>query len=189
MTDEWAFGNKENYKKMVDTWLESMNMMITKIPAIPSVGPLQTSQRRIVAIGAEMAKATDVLANFNKHLGQYYALTSGTWMEATKKLLAKCPPSAGSQDLEKLQQTWIDTFEDEFTNFFNSENFATVIGNMLKSEAEFYKHMSNIAEIISRNLDIPTRSEINDIYEEIAKIKRSLKKLSSGVEEMEGVQD
>lgn len=173
----------------MDSWAEYMNILGGKVPAIPSIGPMQTSRKQMVAVSKELADATQALATYNNYLAQYYAKVGATWMEAAKKAIAGCQQTDVGQDSEKIQRMWIDTLEEEFTELFSREDFAVVSGELLNSESEVNKHLSNIAEIYSRNLRIPTRSEINDIYDEIAKMKRFLKRLSDkagGVERIEG---
>lgn len=177
--------NSDEQKKLMDSMAEFLNILSGKGLAMPSIGPIQTAGKQAAAVSNELAGATKALATYNNHLAQYYVKIGSTWMEAAKKSTAKCQQADIGQDMDKIQQIWIDTLEEEFTKLFSMEDFAVVGGELLKSESEVNRYLSNIVEIYSQNLRIPTRSEINDIYDEITKMKRTLKKISDRVERIE----
>lgn len=172
-------------KKMFDSWIETMNWIQNRTPGIPAVGPAAGLARNSVTINAELAQATESFAGFNKHLAQYYAKISAAWMEATRQVIAKCPMDLSDEKArEQLKNVWIETFEHEFTTLFDSEDFAQVFGEMLKNEVKFNKHIRNLVEVISTNIGMPTRSEMDSVYKEIERIKNKLKEMSDNIRDL-----
>ena len=55
---------------------------------------------------------------------------------------------------------------------------------MLKSEVKFNKHVRNLVEILSTNIGMPTRSEMDSVYKEIERIKNQLKEISDNVRDL-----
>jgi ferritin len=106
-------------------------------------------------------------------------------MEATRQVIAKCPLDiTDEKSKEHVKKVWIETFEEEFTTLFDSEDFAEIFGKLLKHEVQFNIHIQKLVEIYSKNLDMPTRSEIESVYEEIERIKKKLKEISDTIEEI-----
>ena len=172
-------------KKMFDSWIETLNWIQNRTPGIPAVGPAAGLARNSVTISAELAQATESFAGFNKHLAQYYAKISAAWMEATRQVIAKCPLDISDEKArEQLKNVWIETFEQEFTTLFDSEDFAQVFGQMLKNEVKFNKHIRNLVEVISTNIGMPTRSEMDSVYKEIETIKNKLKEMSDNIRDL-----
>lgn len=177
--------NNQALKKMFDSWIETMNWIQNRTPGIPAVGPAAGLARDSVTISAELAQATESFTEFNKHLTRYYAKISAAWMEATRQVIAKCPMDISDEKArEQLKNVWIETFEQEFTTLFDSEDFAEVFGQMLKNEVKFNKHIRNLVEILSTNIGMPTRSEMDSVYKEIERIKNKLKEMSDNIRDM-----
>lgn len=172
-------------KKMFDSWIETMNWIQNRTPGIPAVGPAAGLTRNSVTISSELAQATESFTEFNKHLAQYYAKISAAWMEATRQVIAKCPMDISDEKTrEQLKDVWIETFEQEFTTLFDSEDFAQVFGQMLKNEVKFNKHIRNLVEVVSTNIGMPTRSEMDSVYKEIERIKNKLKEMSDNIRDL-----
>jgi uncharacterized glyoxalase superfamily metalloenzyme YdcJ len=172
-------------KKMFDSWIETLNWIQNRTPGIPAVGPAAGLARNSVTISSELAQATESFAEFNKQLAQYYAKISAAWMEATRQVIAKCPMDISDEKArEQLKNVWIETFEQEFTTLFDSEDFAQVFGQMLKNEVKFNKHIRNLVEVVSTNIGMPTRSEMDSVYKEIERIKNKLKEMSDNIRDL-----
>ncbi|MEM2760758.1 MAG: poly(R)-hydroxyalkanoic acid synthase subunit PhaE [Nitrososphaerales archaeon] len=190
MTDKSQSNDKENseiLKNMIESWADTLNWLQNRTPEMPTIGPAASLIKNSVTINAELAKATEELTAFNKILTRYYAKVSATWIEATRKVLAKCPIDiTDEKSKEEVKKIWIETFEDEFTTLFDSEEFAMIFGELLKHEVQFNVHVRKLVEIYSKNLDMPTRSEIESVYEEIERIKKKLKEISDVIEEISG---
>ncbi|MFQ5940164.1 MAG: poly(R)-hydroxyalkanoic acid synthase subunit PhaE [Nitrososphaerales archaeon] len=179
--------NSEALKNMIERWADTINWIQDRTPDIPTVGPAAGLARNSVTINAELAKAAEELSAFNRTLSQYYAKVSAAWMEATRQVMTKCPPDILDEKAkEQLKKVWLEAFEEEFTKLFDSEDFAVVFGKLLKHEIQFNKHIHRLVEIYSKNLDIPTRTEFESVYEEIERIKKKLKEISDVIEEISG---
>ena len=55
---------------------------------------------------------------------------------------------------------------------------------MLKSEVKFNKHVRNLVEILSTNIGMPTRSEMDSVYKEIERMKNKLKEMSDNIRDL-----
>ena len=172
---------------MIESWADTLNWIQNRTPDIPTIGPAAGLVRNSATITAELTKAAEELSEFNKMLVQYYAKVSAAWMEATKQVMTKCPIDiTDEKSRERVKKVWIDTFEEEFTTLFDSEDFAMIFGKLVEHEVKFNKHIQKLVEIYSKNLEMPTRSEIESIYVEIARIKNKLKEISDNIEEVSG---
>ncbi|MGH9879157.1 MAG: poly(R)-hydroxyalkanoic acid synthase subunit PhaE, partial [Nitrososphaerales archaeon] len=52
------------------------------------------------------------------------------------------------------------------------------------NEVKFNKHIRNLVEILSTNIGMPTRSEMDSVYKEIERIKNKLKEMSDNIRDM-----
>jgi len=177
--------HQQALKKLFDSWTETLNWLQNRTPGIPAIGPAAGLARNSVTINAELAQAMQSFAEFNKYLTQYYTKISTAWMEAIKKVMVESPADISDEKArERLKDIWIETFEQKFTTLFDSEDFAEIFGQMLKSEVKFNKHVRNLVELLSTNIGMPTRSELDSVYKEIERIKNQMKEISDSIREL-----
>ena len=176
--------DKDVYDDFISSWLEYLNVLSTVSPIMPSLGMIQTHRKRMIEIGRELALIYKSITKFNETLPKYEQEIFTTWFEATRKALEKCNKE-NITDKEAIKKVWINELEEEFTELFNSDEFGMLSSKLLNSENDMNRHMARIAEIYSKALNMPTRSEIDDIYGEVTKLKREVKKLSDKLKELE----
>ena len=178
-------GNSDTLRNMIDSWVDTLRWIQNRAPYAPTIGPAAGLLKNSTAVNAELAHAAEELYEFNKMLAQYYAKVNSSWVESTREVMTKCPIDiTDEKSREELKKIWIDTFEDKFTIMFDSEDFAIIFGEMMKHEIQFNIHTQKLVEICSRNLNIPTRSELESVYVEIERIKKKLKEISDVIEEI-----
>ncbi|MEE8132156.1 MAG: poly(R)-hydroxyalkanoic acid synthase subunit PhaE [Nitrososphaerales archaeon] len=179
--------NSDPFKNVIDSWVDVLNWIQNRTPDIPTIGPAAGLLKNSPRITAGLSNAAEELSEFNKMLAQYYAKVSASWMEATRQVMIKCPIDIKDEkSRETVKKVWIDIFEEEFTTLFDSEDFAMIFGKLVEHEVKFNKHIQKLVEICSKNLEMPTRSEIESIYVEIARIKNKLKEISDNIEDVSG---
>lgn len=172
------------YKWLLNSWLEYLNLFSSITPIIPSLGMVQTYRKRMVEIGRELALISKSISEFNDTLPKYNQQIFTIWSKAMSKAVEKCNRE-NITDKDEIKKVWINTLEEEFTNLFNSDEFGSISSKLLNSENDMNRHMAKIAEIYSRALNMPTRSEVDDIYGEVTKLKREVKKISDQLKELE----
>lgn len=177
--------NNQALKKLFDSWADTLNWIQNRTPGIPAIGPAAGLARKSVDINAELAQAMEAFSDFNKFLMQYYSKISAAWLEATKKVIAESPPDISTEEArDHLKNIWIEKFEQDFTTLFDSEDFAEIFGKMLKNEVKFNKHVRNLVELLSNNIGMPTRSEMDSVYKEIERIKNKLKEMNDSIRDL-----
>ena len=75
-------------------------------------------------ITTELIDINEVLLEFNQYITEYYKQLSDTWSVAQKKVNLKAPDIP--QDVEQIEafkRIWIDIFDNDFTQLFDSGKF------------------------------------------------------------------
>ena len=92
-------------------------------------------------ISVELLDSNDDLVEFNKRLTGYYQQLADTWAIAQKKVNAKMPEVPNDQEqFEAYKRIWIDIFDNDFTELFDSHKFGENYGKLVASELELTKH-------------------------------------------------
>lgn len=174
----------EYYKHLSLFWTDIVYLMTSKPTALTSAGPMRKFSMQAKKLATEMIEVNDDLVEFNKRLTEYYKQLSDTWIEAQKKVNNKIPEIP--QDMENLEaskRVWIDIFENDFTQLFDSEKFGENFGKLISSELELSKHWNNMISVLLETANIPTKNDLDDVYKEL----HSLRKRVSKLEKMTGV--
>jgi hypothetical protein len=129
-------------------------------------------------ISTELIEINEVLVGFNNHYTEYFKQLSETWNVAQKKVNIKVPKIPQDvEHMESLKRLWIDIFDNDFTELFDSNNFGENYGKLVSKELELTKHWNNITNVILQSANLPSKEEIDEVYKEIHSLKKRVAKL------------
>ena len=129
-------------------------------------------------VSTELIEINELLMGFNQYYSEYYKQLSDTWAIAQKKVNQKAPEVP--QDVEQIdsfKRIWIDIFDNDFTELFDSQKFGENYGNLVSKELELTKHWNNITNVILQSVNLPSKEEIDEVYKEIHSLKKRVGKL------------
>jgi hypothetical protein len=169
------------YKQMSTFWSDMISMMSSKPASMMAVGPLRNMATNLKKITSELTGANQEIIDFNNNLLDYYGKLSETWIEAQKKVSSKMAnvPQDG-ESLEAYKRVWIDMFENNFTQLFDSKEFSKNYNNLVSKELDLMKRWNTIMDIMLKASNLPTKEEIEEIYREMHSLKQRITKLESG---------
>ena len=129
-------------------------------------------------ISTELIEINEDLLAFNQHLTEYYKQLSDVWKDAQKKVNLKAPEIPQDiEQIESMKRIWIDIFDNDFTELFDSEKFGENYGKLVSKELELTKHWNNITNIVLQSVNLPSKEEIDEVYKEIHSLKKRVGKL------------
>ncbi len=169
------------YKQMSTFWSDMISMMSSKPASMMAVGPLRNMATNLKKITSELTEANQEIIDFNNNLLDYYGKLSETWIDAQKKVSSKMAnvPQDG-ESLEAYKRVWIDMFENNFTQLFDSKEFSKNYNNLVSKELDHMKRWNSIMDIMLKASNLPTKEEIEEIYREMHSLKQRITKLESG---------
>ncbi len=161
--------------KMFDAW--------TEVLKLPTIGPVYAFSKEFASYADEFAKLGKIMAEMKSHLDAYWGLINTAYVKATKDTVEKSPKQfATKEDFDNYRKAMIESFEDAFTGLFASPEFSSVYGKVFSSQMDMTKAMQNITEKNFKALNLPTRSEIDEILKDVHELKRTVRDLKKGME-------
>ena len=155
-----------------------MHLMSSKPQALTSIGPMRAFATNSKKISTELIEINEVLRGFNTHYTEYFKQLSETWNVAQKKVNIKVPEIPQDvEHMESLKRLWIDIFDNDFTELFDSNKFGENYGKLVSKELELTKHWNNITNVILQSVNLPSKEEIDEVYKEIHSLKKRVAKL------------
>ncbi|MSV33459.1 MAG: hypothetical protein EXS76_01860 [Nitrosarchaeum sp.] len=166
------------YKHLSLFWTDIIHLMASKPQALTSIGPMRAFASNSKKISTELIQINENLMEFNKFVTEYYKQLSETWSEAQKKVNMKAPDVPhDTEQMESFKRIWIDIFDNDYTELFDSEKFGENYGKLVSKELELTKHWNNISNVILQSANLPSKEEIDEVYKEIHALKKRVTKL------------
>ena len=171
-------GITDYYKKTAMFWSDMIAMMSSKPTTLSSVGPLRTLSSNLKKITAELTEANKEIVEFNNFLIEYYKQLADTWSNAQKEVTSKSTKIPQNEEgTEAYKRVWIDIFENNFTGLFDSKKFSENYNGLISKELELLKRWNAVTDVMLKSANLPTKQEIDEIYEEIHTLKNRIFKL------------
>lgn len=166
------------YKHLSLFWTDIIHLMASKPQALTSIGPMRAFASNSKKISTELIQINENLIEFNKFVTEYYKQLADTWSEAQKKVNLKAPDVPHDvEQMESFKRIWIDIFDNDFTELFDSEKFGENYGKLVSKELELTKHWNNISNVILQSVNLPSKEEIDEVYKEMHALKKRVIKL------------
>ncbi len=166
------------YKHLSLFWTDIIHLMSSKPQALTSIGPMRAFAANSKKITTELIDINEILLEFNQYITEYYKQLSDTWSTAQKKVNLKAPEVPQDvEQIEALKRIWIDIFDNDFTELFDSGKFGDNYGKLVSKELELTKHWNNITNVILQSVNLPSKEEIDEVYKEIHSLKKRVGKL------------
>jgi len=168
------------YKHLSLFWTDLIHLMSTKPQAMTSVGPMRNFAENSKKIATQLIDANEDLMEFNKHLTEYYKQLTDTWNESQKKVNMKAPEIPNDpEQYEAYKRVWIDIFDNDFTELFDSEKFGKNYGKLVAKELELTKHWNGVMNVMLKSANLPNKEEIDEVYKELHSLRKRVSKLES----------
>jgi hypothetical protein len=176
----------ENNKELQGFSHEQMNKMFsfwTDVMKLPTIGPMYAFSKDVSSYANDFVSLGKVMAELKTNIDSYWALVSTAYSKAMKETMERAPKQLMTKDdFENYRRAAIEAFEDAFTELFASAEFSTVYGKMFSSQLDVSRAIQSIAEKNFKTLNLPTRSEVDDILKDVAELKRSVRDLKRSLE-------
>ncbi len=178
MEPQSAEKTTEYYKHLSLFWTDLIHLMSSKPQALTSTGPMRAFAANSKKVATELIEMNDNLLEFNKFFTEYYKQLAETWNEAQKKVNLKAPEVPHDvEQMEAFKRIWIDIFDNDFTELFDSKKFGENYGKLVSTELELTKHWNNITNVILQSANLPSKEEIDEVYKELHALKKRVIKL------------
>jgi polyhydroxyalkanoate synthesis regulator phasin len=167
-----------------------MHLMVSKPQALTSIGPMRAFTSNSKKISTELIEINELLGEFSQYYTEYYKQLADTWSVAQNKVnkkSQKVPQDA--EQIDSLKRVWLDIFDNDFTELFDSGKFGENYGKLVSKELELTKHWNNITNVILQSANLPSKEEIDEVYKEIHSLKKRVAKLEVELKKKERVKN
>lgn len=167
---------EDRMAQLINNWSELLKL--------PTIGPFYAFSQEIDPYLQGMLSINQTLLKLQVDLNEYWSHMKNAYSNALKETTDRAPKTFNTkEDFENYRKVIIEAFEDAFTTLFTSEEFPRVYNKVSYDQMELLKSIQQLIENSLQTLNLPTRSEINELAKDIHSLKRdirNLKKRSEG---------
>ena len=167
---------EDRMAQLINNWSELLKL--------PTIGPFHAFSQEIDPYLQGMLSINQTLLKLQVDLNEYWSHLKNAYSNALKETTDRAPKTFNTkEDFENYRKVIIEAFEDAFTTLFTSVEFPRVYNKVSNDQMELLKSIQQLIENSLQTLNLPTRSEINELAKDIHSLKRdirNLKKRSEG---------
>ena len=166
---------EDRMAQLINNWSELLKL--------PTIGPFHAFSQEIDPYLQGMLSINQTLLKLQVDLNEYWSHLKNAYSNALKETTDRAPKTFNTkEDFENYRKVIIEAFEDAFTTLFTSEEFPRVYNKVSNDQMELLKSIQQLIENSLQTLNLPTRSEINELAKDIHSLKRDIRNLKKRAE-------
>lgn len=166
---------QEQINKAFEFWGGSLKL--------PTIGPMYAFSKDFSSFANDFVALGKAMSELRGNMDSYWSLLSTAYTRAVRDTIERAPMQLATKEyFEKYRGAAIEAFEDSFTDLFTSSEFSEVYGRLFGSQLNVSRVMQNIMEKNFKILNLPTRSEVDEILKDIVELKRTVRDMKRRVE-------
>ncbi|HLD36053.1 MAG TPA: poly(R)-hydroxyalkanoic acid synthase subunit PhaE [Planctomycetota bacterium] len=162
------------YKELYNSLMQGYEAAFGKFLKMPMVGPSRQVLEKIHTSIDSFMKYCGATVEFSMLL---YSPSKTTIEELTQKAQTILKGEATQEKYKQFYELLVKTFEDRFYQLFKTPAFAESLKTTLDSYLDFRNNHFAVVEEMLKSTPIITRTEINDVYQELYNLKKRIKEL------------
>ena len=152
-----------------------------KLQDFPTLGMFNALTKGYNEYLEDVLELNRILMDLQKYLSNYWLQMSKTQFHAIGNVLLKSrsEPKLDDPDSERFRQLVIDAFEEAYSSLFSSKEFAVAYNEVYSKQLDFVNCMNKIVERNLNLLNIPTRTELDEVLKDLQEMKKTLRNIKN----------
>ncbi|MCL7413803.1 MAG: hypothetical protein M8353_09335 [ANME-2 cluster archaeon] len=172
----------ESTQEFYDQWLNTYKATMGKLVEMPAVGPAREKSENIM-------KGFSTFVNLYASGMDTTSNLQSVFMESMRKVQEKTVKDMeGEISPEKYKEFYticMDTYSETFKEFSKSGHFVSDMGKWNSYLMDFQKYNREMLEDnYLKPMNLPTKTEIDEINKELYSLKKTVKELTSQIKEL-----
>ncbi len=174
----------QQVKDFYDSWIKAYEETLGRWFNLPSIGPLRRNQELYQRALDSYIKLN--AANFD-YANKLMEPSIEAFEELTRKTAEMMKGEMTPDTFRQLYQQMVQTAEKRFRELFESDEFVRSLETTLEASLSFYHESQKLTEEYLKATPIITRTEMDEVHEEVYQLRRELDALKRKVNEMNKV--
>ncbi len=168
--------------EFVDLWLKTYEATYGRLIEMPAMGPMRERSEKVM-------KSIDTSVNLYSEWIESSINIQGVFMEAMRrtheKMNVQIKEEMTQETYKDFYNTCVETYSETFKEFLKSGHFSSDTGRFMSSLMEFQKTSRDVLEEnYLRPMNLPTRTEMDEINREVYALRKMVKELANQIKEL-----
>lgn len=168
--------------EFVDLWLKIYETTYGRLIEMPAMGPMRERYEKVM-------KSYSTAADLYSAWFESYLNFQNVFMEAMRRMHEKTSVQMKGEMTPEAYKDffniWVETYSETFKEFLKSGHFSSDIGKFMSYLMDFQKNNRDmLEENYLRPMNLPTRTEIDEINREVYILKKTVKELGNQIKEL-----
>ncbi len=165
-----------------DQWLKTYESTYGRLVEMPAMGPMRERSEKMV-------RSFSVSVNLYTAWMESLVNFQNVFMEAMRRMREKMTTEIEREALPEryrdFYQLWIETYSETFKEFLKSGHFSSDMGRLTSYFVDFQKsNRELVEENVLKPVNLPTRTEIDEMNRELYSLKKTVKNLTRDLESL-----
>ncbi len=174
----------EPAREFFDAWQNAYETTLGRLVEMPALGPSREKYDRMMTGFSNFVNFYTIWMDVNSDFQQVF-------VEAMKRVHEKIGTEMHGEispdKYKELYNIWIETYSSTFKEFMRSGHFASDMGKFMSYFLELQKCNREIfEENYLKQMNLPTKTDIDEINKEVFALRKKTKELSSKLDELSG---
>jgi hypothetical protein len=158
----------------------------TELLKLPTIGPFHALSQEADPYIQGLLDISQTLIKLQIDLNEYWSQMRNAYSKAIKETTDRAPKQYNSkEDFENYRRIAIEAFEEAFTALFTSEEFPKIYSKVSNDQIDIVRYTQKLMENIFQTLNLPTRSEINELTKDIHYLRRNMRNIKRSLDELQ----
>lgn len=172
----------ESTQEVFDLWLKTYEATYGRIAEMPAMGPAREKSEKMMK---GFSLFVDLYSTWMDSNMNFQSVFIEAMRRVKEKTDAEMEGEISPEKYKEFYRIWIETYSETFKEFLKSGHFASDMGKLMSYFMEFQKfNREMLEENLLKPMNLPTKSEIDEINKELYSLKKKVKELDSHIKDL-----
>jgi class III poly(R)-hydroxyalkanoic acid synthase PhaE subunit len=158
-----------------DQWLKTYESTYGRLVEMPAMGPMRERSEKMVR---SFSVSVNLYTAWMESLVNFQNIFMEAMRRMREKMTTEIEGEARPEKYRDFYQLWIETYSETFKEFLKSHHFSSDMGRLTSYYVDFQKsNRELLEENVLKPINLPTRTEIDEMNREIYTLKKTAKSL------------
>ncbi len=175
-------GNKDAYLDFIKSWQKNYENTFAKLLRAPNIGMTRELADKLTE---NMDKFMDYLNVLSEFSATIYRVGTESMETLLKKYQEMMEQDSQPKTFREFYELWWKTSEDAYQQLFGTEDFAKLLSQVVDAGVVFKKNQDLLMEEFLKQMPVPLKSEMNDLYKTLYDLKKEVRNLKRRITSLE----
>ena len=172
----------ESTQEFLNMWLKTYEATMGRLVEMPAMGPAREKSEKMMK---GFSTSVNLYIAGRDSIANIQSVSMEAMRRVHEKMGSEIEKEISPEKYKDFYTVWIETYSETFKEFLESGHFASDMGKLNSHLMDFQKYNREmLEENYLKPMNLPTKTEIDEINKELYSLKKTVKELTSQIKEL-----